>query len=62
MLLGIAALVQQVVELNRGEVLLGDTGLVQHHRRYEQVNVVPAQVPEPVRGQHLVGGADDVDQ
>ena len=62
MLLGISALVQQVVELSGGEVLLGDARPVQDHRGHEQVDVVSAQVPQSVRGQHLVRSADDVDQ
>ena len=61
-LLGVAALVQQVVELSGGEVLLGDARPAEGHRGHEQVDVVPAQVSQPVRGQHLVRRADDVDQ
>ena len=62
MLLGVAALVQQVVELSGGEVLLGDARPAEGHRGHEQIDVVPAQVSQPVRGQHLVRRADDVDQ
>ena len=61
-LLGLAALVQQVVELGGGEVLLGDARPAQGHRGHEQVDVVPAQISQPVRGQHLVRSTDDVDQ
>ena len=61
-LLGVPALIQQVVKLGVGQILLRDPGFVQHHRGHEQVDVVTAQVAQPVRGQNLVRGADDVDQ
>ena len=62
MLLGVPALVQQVIKLGGGEVLLRDTGLVKHHRGHEQIDVIAAQVAQPVRGQDFVGDADDIDQ
>ena len=62
MLLGVPALVQQVIELGGGEVLLGDARPAQGHRGHEQVDVVPTQVSQSVRGEYLVRRADDVDQ
>ena len=41
-LLGVPALIQQVVELGVGQILFRDPGLVQHHRGHEQVDVVTA--------------------
>ena len=61
-LLGLAALVEQVVDLDRRELLLPHPGALQDHLGQQQVDVVAPQVRLAAGGEHLMIPARHVHQ